>query len=144
MAVKIFLQNRAVYTGLASTTVLLRFVPDLVTFYSFADPLEIMLQNFFPKGPGDWLIVDHIMVQVVVKCVQSLSSIFIRQEVSVPFIKVLAPDVLSKIHPHIDLNAARCHSLNKISEDDAIVIQEVVRCLEMVLSNPHLGKGSIR
>ncbi|VDK20176.1 unnamed protein product [Anisakis simplex] len=71
---------------------------------------------------------------IVVKCIQSLSSIFARREVCYPFIKELAPDVLARIRQFAPGDATRLTALETISDDDVPIIQEAIRSLEVILS----------
>ncbi|VDK74235.1 unnamed protein product [Litomosoides sigmodontis] len=70
--------------------------------------------------------------QVVVKCMQSLASIFRRREICCPFIAKLVPKVLNRIRPFVT-NVSK--GVAEIPEsEDVIIFQEAVRILEIALS----------
>ncbi|MCP9264667.1 HTR5B [Dirofilaria immitis] len=70
--------------------------------------------------------------QVVVKCMQSLASVFGRREICYPFIAELVPKVLNRIRPFI---TSISKGIAEIPEsDDVIIVQEAVRILEVALS----------
>ncbi|OZC08270.1 hypothetical protein X798_04749 [Onchocerca flexuosa] len=70
--------------------------------------------------------------QVVVKCMQSLASIFGRREICYPFIAELVPKVLNRIRPFI---TSVSEGIAEIPEsDDVLIVQEAVHILEVALS----------
>lgn len=73
------------------------------------------------------------MLQVVVKCLQSLASIFGRWEVCYPFIKELVPKVLNKIRPFVAGVSKEIAAVPQ-SEEDVIIVQEAIHTLEVALS----------
>uniref|UniRef100_A0A915Q4W5 HEAT repeat-containing protein 5B n=1 Tax=Setaria digitata TaxID=48799 RepID=A0A915Q4W5_9BILA len=77
-----------------------------------------------------YLESDH--KQVVVKCLQSVASIFGRREICSPFIAELVPKVLNRIRPYV---MSFSHGAPEVLEpEDVVIIQEAIRILEIALS----------
>ncbi|VIO98705.1 Uncharacterized protein BM_BM2175 [Brugia malayi] len=70
--------------------------------------------------------------QVVVKCMQSLASIFGRREICYPFIAELVPKILKRIRPFVTSNAEGIPEIPQA--EDVVILQEAVRILEIALS----------
>ncbi|CAG9536111.1 unnamed protein product [Cercopithifilaria johnstoni] len=70
--------------------------------------------------------------QVVVKCMQSLASIFGRREICYPFIAELVPKVLNRIRPFVTNVSKRVAEITE--SEDVVIVQEAVRVLEVALS----------
>ncbi|VDM97337.1 unnamed protein product [Thelazia callipaeda] len=71
--------------------------------------------------------------QVVIKCLQSLASIFSRREICYPFIAKLVPKVLNKIRPFV-AGVSQEDVIIPESDDDVATVQEAIRVLEIALS----------
>ncbi|EJD76264.1 HEAT repeat containing 5B [Loa loa] len=70
--------------------------------------------------------------QVVVKCMQSLTSIFGRREICYPFVAELVPKILNRIRPFV---TSVSQGVAEIPEsEDVIIVQEAIRILEVALS----------
>uniref|UniRef100_F1KQ33 HEAT repeat-containing protein 5B n=1 Tax=Ascaris suum TaxID=6253 RepID=F1KQ33_ASCSU len=100
-------------------------------------PRRVLLGNMEIFGKACRLFrecLESDSKQVVLKCVQSLSSIFGRREVCYPFIKELAPHVLARIRPFVPGDSSRKAALDTVTEEDIPIIQEAIRSLEVILS----------
>uniref|UniRef100_A0A158R4G2 HEAT repeat-containing protein 5B n=1 Tax=Syphacia muris TaxID=451379 RepID=A0A158R4G2_9BILA len=113
-----------------------------VTVFISSGPSQIVLSNSDIFHATVKLLrncLNSTVDKVVLKCLQSLSSLFTRAEISVQFIKELASDVLNKLRPFLDLDAKQCN-YSKLNEEDFMLIQEIIRCFEVIFTNPHLKK----
>uniref|UniRef100_A0A1I8EY56 HEAT repeat-containing protein 5B n=1 Tax=Wuchereria bancrofti TaxID=6293 RepID=A0A1I8EY56_WUCBA len=70
--------------------------------------------------------------QVVVKCMQSLASIFGRREICYPFIAELVPNILNRIRPFVTSDSEGIPETPQ--SEDVVIVQEAVRILEIALS----------
>ncbi|VDM38431.1 unnamed protein product [Toxocara canis] len=100
-------------------------------------PRRVLLGNIEIFGKACRLFKECLesdSKQIVLKCVQSLCSIFGRREVCYPFIRELAPHVLARIRPFVPGDSTRKAALETITDDDIPIIQEAIRALEVILS----------
>ncbi|KAL3985776.1 hypothetical protein ACH3XW_40030 [Acanthocheilonema viteae] len=105
-----------------------------VAVFITSSPPELVTGNFSLLGRICKLFQTYLESehkQVVVKCMQSLASIFGRREICHPFIAELVPKVLNRIRPFV---ASFLKGSAEIPEsEEVVIVQEAVRILEVAL-----------